>query len=236
MNALTADNIRNSANLVGLHELSGDVVANIIAMLTPYASALEAATTLQSISDWIGEVFPSSLNESLMETVSLVSQERKDVSACVFYVMDDLTAEIVSRIQEMQSRYITPWTVRQSLNTLPTLFGSSDTVSITVSMGPQEFTHDITEEFVTGLLALYGAAQQPVRLTVYGRMLSYLPLLQAYTESKPSVYTVKLSSVTYFFDTLDFMHGVNTAALWLNVDDRQYWSDFHRGNEEVCLL
>lgn len=254
MNVLTPENIEAIGNQVHpdskVHPTSA---AYIKFLVEPYAKAIETAT-VDGIQQWLPLAFPGEMAKHArtaadkMLTVGPPLKPEKFDEVYRSSVIDYLVAEILelagNNSKDERDPTILPWDVQKGIGNddeLSQMFGiakDQNQLPVEVEIGTQTFTHQLTLEFVAGLL-LSGEAVPDLVLAVSvfgvpfnasyivpngkeGEEENYNRFSERRDEKQ---YTVLSVGGEYGFDTPDFMQGFATVAMWDNVDHRKYWSD-----------
>ena len=225
-------------------------------LLMPYAQVIEGATTVKSIIDWVRLALPEELAKHAVSELNKASwmvwikdeyrdlpegQEIPDaVTAAKNAVIEYLVAEIYelagNSAYDRKDTYILPWDVQKAIGLdeeLRVMCGinyKDRHLPVTVSVGPQQFTHMMTQDLLCGLLLFSSVAKHDFHITMYGA-----PFLVDYivdpdnsylfeNDDIIAIFSVMVDGHTYHFETPDFMQGIATGATWLNIDHHQYWS------------
>lgn len=256
MNALTADAItavgsRVHTDLV-FHPTS---IAYVQTLLTPYAEALEAAQDVAGITAWVPLALPGRLGVNALSEITKATKDnfREEdanadpaiVAVVKAVVIECLVSETIALFgQFVPKNYTTtilPWDLQRGIGNdqeLAPLLGivpGVDSLPVTVTIGPQTFTHSLNEEFTMGLLLFSKVGKVDFYITMFGVPLTtdYFPLEDGtdrpskytYHDENPGRFKVKVTNTEYTFQTPDFMQGFATGAMWAIVDHHAYWSD-----------
>jgi len=105
---------------------------------------------------------------------------------------------------------------------------------VNLVVGAQQFTLNVTLEFVFGLLLFSFISRIDFNITMYG--VKFFPDYMApdnitrFTNFKRGPrtltnYTIEISGGTYGFESLNFIEGFISGALWTGVDHHLYWKN-----------
>lgn len=236
MNAITIDTINKIATEISSRSYHGSAFGYIREICKPYAEVVDTAVSVDALKQWIVVAFPNEIsNECVLYLNQVLEQPTEDqlsVSkmACVEYLMRSLMTIVDTNLEKTITVF--PWNVKSLLSQIPsfkTMFALSDdnTLPITITFGPQKYQHDVSFEFVMGLLTY---SQPTVGNHDFNIMVFDIPLtisdLQktSFLEDIGSRYKIQIKDKLYSFDTPDFAHGLYTGAVWDNVDHHTLWS------------
>jgi hypothetical protein len=263
MNALTSETIIHVCSQVHPNLICHPTsIAYIQSLLKPYAEAIEVATDIDGITQWIPLAFPGELSKhATAEMIKAVAKleiaedennDPKAVSAAKVATIEYLVAEILelsgNRTREILDSTIFPWDIQTSaaldeeLSKVLGITTDQTQLPVTVTVGPQQFTHMLSEEFTLGLLLFSDptVGNHNFNITMFGAPLpsSYMvPTLETEENRLPRLlipngetdidtrYTVDVGVHKYGFDSPDFMQGFSTGALWAGVDHHKYWKN-----------
>jgi hypothetical protein len=248
MNALTTEAITNTVENRTNAIFHPTSIAYIQILLTPYASALDAAQDFEGIRAWIPMVFPGDLGVNTLAQFITTNTATEDAvpldtskSAIIAYLVDEIVGVAVAVSTRKQSIITLPWDIQEGIRNNPELsqiFGiaqDAKTLPVSVTIGPQQFVHSLSEEFTVGLLLFSKISQVDFHITLFGAPLTTNYFVLEDGTDRPSQYTfyyennmdhrVKVGVSEYTFSTPDFMQGFSTGALWAGVDHHNYWSE-----------
>lgn len=177
-------------------------------LLEPYVEALTAADTMEAIRQWVPLVLPGALGQELLDEI----EDVEDVGAAKLSVLRFFGEMILLP----QPERITPWTLASVRNDeLTRLFGpASETLPVTAVVGPNNFAHNLSEEFTHGILhGIQDVAGFSLHLFGLRLTLDFFP-----DRKEGAPYTAAVQGADVDFNTPDFIQGVSTAAMWRNVD------------------
>lgn len=269
MNVLTVDNIKRIGSQVQPdYDVHPTTIAYVQQLLKPYAAALEPAG-LDGIKQWIPLAFPAEVakhaEEALTKAVDTKTAEftgdltpemqlALDVVAketVIDYLVADLLEMAGKATREKGDHTMLPWDLKRGIagdKELSTLFGITPEMKqlpVTVIVGAQKFTHELTEELAMGLLLFSDASvgKTDFNITMFDVPFTteYIVAPETRFQTEDGAYKKDFSVIvggkSYGFNTPDFMQGFATGAKWANVDHRAYWKDLtqykYGDNEEV---
>lgn len=229
-------------------------VAYIQQLLTPYAEAIEPSP-IYVILEWI----PGDLGNRLLERVTAILDKeayvvKNTIISFIIEVILGAAIVVITDVIELGDSTVLPWdiqTVIGSDDDLSRMFATDDNnrLPVTVTIGPNTFTHMLSEEFTMGLLLFSDPAVGNVdfNITMFGTKFTsdyIVPLDREAPATHDGVvyrdnvyysrfiqgdfanaYSVSIANRLYTFDTTDFMQGLSTGALWAGVDHHRYWKD-----------
>ena len=253
MNRLSALNITQLSTQISpdllLHPTS---IAYLQFLLSPYAQALETATTVESVINWIPEALPGIIRGTPVTTAVNDLSKLKGgltdgpefVALAKNIVIDELIKRLVKAVYDDVLFYkgdnvILPWDIKESMffdDFLAQRFGvvkGDSTLPVEVVVGSSRYTHNFSEELTMGLLLYSLLSQTPLAIFVFG-----IPLTKDYfldpqgnrytklcSNARRPEYSVQIAGVTYCFITVSFMQGFSTGASWFNDDHHRYWTN-----------
>jgi hypothetical protein len=210
--------------------------AYIRELLTPYAEAVDQATSTESVRAWINQVYPPRLAQGAQEWVDKARYLSDAAREAIAYVV----AELLHAAQPYTIGVMVPWNVKRGLRQARATPGSvadlvtvtaDDTLPVTIRLNGQDHLHQLSQDFVAGLQDYYRYAGGTVEVLVAG-----VPLSTYYLTDESSPYdesdAIELPyRVTFIqpgqdpedgdervFSSLDYIQGAATAALWLGQD------------------
>lgn len=185
MDALTDIAVVDIANLTGIYYLDDTTIAYLQHLFTPYAQALDQATTSESILEWIKVAFPQRMDMHLTsvaeEAQGQAQNEEEALTAMKYTIIDHLIGllldDISVDIRAIRSRQILPWDVARTISNdedYSTMLGTQGpNLPVQLDVNGQTFTHEVSEEFMAGLYSTYRANNMtPPTTTMYGAKLS----------------------------------------------------------------
>jgi len=164
---------------------------------------------------------------------NLLLQDPKDI------IFDYLIKQIIkSTVRTIKVNTFLPWDIRTSIGNdqllsnllnLPPADIRQVTLPVNVSID-REYVLDMTEEFTCGLLLYSDVAHISFRtrgIRMFGADFysSYMAGNNRFTHNTRKTYSVKVANRVYNFNTIEFMQGFATGALWSGTNHRDYWSD-----------
>ena len=245
-------------------------IAYIRTLLTPYAEAIGPAA-LDGIMQWIPLAIPGALGAAILDKVEenlLIHTEeviKSTIILSLIRVILEGAITLITQVLDISDTTILPWDIHAVIGAhddLSKMFGIIDEypkLPVTVTIGPNQFTHMLTEEFTIGLLLFSDPSIGNVdfNITMFGEKFTsdYIVPLDTKEEGVketpfiyrgiypsrfipaegyiPLDYSVTIANRLYTFDTADFMQGFSTGALWASVDHHKYWKDLLENSEEV---
>ena len=179
-------------------------------LLAPYHEALTAADSIETLTQWVPLVLPENADELNAAIAEL------DVSQAKIVILLTLASILVLP----HNNLATPWDLVKDRSELATrLFGpSSTTVPVLVTVGPNSFTHDLTEEQTYGIL--FGIENSPEFL-ISTSGVKITPADYQHLFINPDIghpFVAVINDEEIFFSTTDFVQGIITAAQWTNRD------------------
>ena len=259
MNALTVESIITVGSQVqGNLTYHPTTIAYIQTLLTPYAEALEPAQDVESIRQWVplafkGELINHALSEMNKAIEAAEANNTDALSAGKVAAIEHLVAEIIeisgNNARQFEATIVLPWDVQASvsddieLSEMLNITKGDNRLPVTVTIGPQSFTHMLTRDFTVGLLAFSLAAGVDFNITMFETPFSADYFVEdddkhtgyVYYDglALQSMFTVDINGKTYTFITPDFMQGFATGASWSGVDHHVYWSELTRHFNEA---
>ena len=248
MNALTYTAMRKLTQMIHPDTALDDTtLAYLRSLLTPYASAIEPATSEESVLNWIDAAFFGELAKHGRAEAqkALAKQEDDDdatrlaavKTATVEYLLAEMIELAGNRARDYRSGQILPWDVRYTIfhdEELSRMFpGNEFTLPVQVTVSGQTFTHELSADFVAGLFAFYRAdGSMPPVTTLFGEQLrstfdldyvdpedgEVVPDGRYADDNDYNSYSINVGDELYTFNTLDYIRGLSTAAQWLNKD------------------
>lgn len=258
MTTLTIDEII----AIGIEEHHSLIVhptsaAYLQTLLTPYSKAIEHAT-IEEITQWIPLAFPAELAARILNRwvlIRITEQERlgtgnfdRIIVTMKKFIVKYL-AEIILGIagdiaSDDEDGSILPWDIQKAISheDFNNMFTEEDIdkLPVTVTIGPNTFTHMLTQEFVVGLLLFSDPTigNQAYKISMFGIEFTSdyivpkdpLPVDEIISrfiiiDNEHNAYTVTINNKSYTFQSPDFMQGFSTGALWARVDHHRYWRD-----------
>lgn len=250
MNSMTADNIIHELQMVQ-PELIADPtsVAYIQFILTPYAEAIEQASDIEILINWIESAYPGDLSkhghsEAIKAYQNTEGDEITRMAAARFNAINYLIDEILELggyvTKDTRDERILPWDIKRAMGNdeeLKIMIADPDskTLPIFVTIGAQNFEHLLSSELVAGIQDYYRLRGDNISMSMFGVMLSTDYLASEYgrfyEENNDTTYSVMIAGITRKFNTPDYITGAKTAAQWRNEDIHQYVTDLTMTNE-----
>lgn len=222
-------------------------------LLAPYQQALAQSDDPQALKQWVTQAFPQSLQEYILEEIKAEEVDPNgEISGDEIrsLILRSMANALLTDIEGMHIANETdvatlPWDLVEAIEPeWAPLFGidkANKTLPVTVTIGPQQFTHPMTMEQAMGLLLFSKVSGANFQPTMYGAALVYFDDQDENGEgteharfnvsdfpSQFPAYRVTAGKHVYQFKTPDFMQGFATGAMWAGVDHHAYWSNLQR--------
>jgi len=255
MNPLTAESIsffyRELSPNAYLHPTS---VSYILSLLTPYSDTILPAS-IESITAWIPSAFSGTLAIDALKALNSTSNNTTDETRkyhLFALLIRTLIISVVNTwtLHDTKDDTILPWNIQHAISITPDLSSAfsippdSTLLAVTVTIGPQLFTHMLSLEFTVGLIVFSLATKNDFNITLFGSPFTtdyiypvhtdqvdelYSPALfnscfHLYPDIISKHYSVVVAKELYSFYTPDFMHGFSTGSQWANLDHHKFWS------------
>jgi hypothetical protein len=209
----------DAVRMVETSDLNDVTYAYLKTMVEPYSTAISQVIEVDQLTHWVPHIFQGELLEMVLKTL----EQETDAEKAKISIINVLESLVLSTIQNIP--LITPWTIAGSRDEITTkLFGeASSIIPVHVTIGPNTYTHNLSEEFAFGLLSVLHDRPQFV-ISINGVMLSLENLEINY---KPE-YKQEFQYEATFplgparFNSPDVIQGVMTAAKWLNADPHTF--------------
>lgn len=223
-------------------------IAYIQALLMPYADAIEPANDINSIKQWIPAVLPGELGRGILSKIIERATAKPEDATIVNDTKSDIITQMITNILRQASAWtrnvsdirIFPWDIQGGISDDPELsavFGITKDdrqLPVTITIGPQEFIHMLSSEFVAGLLLFSSpnVGNYDLGVTIFGVSLTFdyvVPMEEdadnrfIFDPDHNQNYSVTVDR-KYGFETPDFMQGFSTGALWAGIDHHKYWT------------
>ena len=223
-----------------------EAVGYLRQLLLPYIEAMGTAETVESLYTWMNNLFNADILQQINAEFNNIRPEVLTVQKVKEAIIVGLLAAILDDINEdtYVGSFITPWDIKtllekESHRDIARFFGiptnereninvNISLLPVTVTINRQTFVHDMTYEHVLGILAFYRLILQQHPLSMYRfRFEDFDDILlersnQRHYMFMQSGYTVNVGPDIYMFYDSEFMRGLLTAAMWLNVDPHMY--------------
>ena len=198
-------------------ELSPFTQSYLNSLVKPYADALAQAESKEAIQAWIPLVFEG----EYLTDAQMILEKVDDVETARYKVVKLLADGFVYAAQEIAGEHVTPWDIAVARDDqLTKLFGQgSKVLPVQVTVGPNVYTHTLSQDFVFGLLNILHGNNQFV-ISLNGSQVPFELLHGNYTEPKEGekLFKATLPQGTAFFNSPDVIQGVMTASKWINID------------------
>lgn len=247
MNINTVENINRIAQeIYPERDYLPTTLTYIQLLIIPFAEAVDQAVDVNSLIQWIPLVFKGDLFRDVMEKLNIADGRLASIRAAV---VESLIEEIIKAVEHenqtngIEFHWVVPWDVKDAIakdHELRALFQlnvEDNKLPITITVGPDQFTHNVSFEFAAGLL-LYSnkeVGNHDFHITMFGQPFEYNMMGRRDIDERYSRfhlgessdtrnYTVRIVGRDYTFDSLEFLQGFIAGAYWDNVDHHQYWS------------
>jgi hypothetical protein len=238
-NSLNHDVMDQEENRV---EVTPETISYLHQLLFPYMEAMVYAPDQKSLEDWVNQVFDGRTLDRIENSISNSKIKMRNLAstndikeAIISGLLDTIFYEADARGNSYDS-IIHPWIIKGSMESenrhdIAKYFGivinedSPTVLPVTVTIGDNHYVHDMSFEFVLGIIAFYHFLNQPHPLSMFGSTFStYLQFVRDKIshDTNQAGYTVTVGNISYDFYDIDFMRGLLTAALWTNIDPHAY--------------
>ena len=234
-------------------------IGYIQVLLTPYAEAIEQEQNVESIRQWVRLIFKGELIRTALASLdeaidfeNMIHGHDHHIALVKAAVIENIINEIMdasaaAALSIPGNRLVLPWNVYDAISTDTEL---SETFSmfpinpillpVTIIIGGESFTHNLSEEFVLGLLVFSSETGSNYGVIMFGSQLSTKDIVgeqdhigiyrniayinRIYYGLDPLQYILTtIDKRRYTFQTADFLQGFATGAMWMNVDHHNYW-------------
>jgi hypothetical protein len=216
-------------------------------LLAPYQQALMQSDNPQALKAWMTQAFPESIQMELTEEIDAKEGDKGEPLTGP-EIRNDILEHMASgllgaiddhHIASETDVAVLPWDIAPSIyDEWAPLFGIDKTktvLPVTVTIGPQQFTHNLTLEQALGLLLFSRVSGSNFQPVMFGVPLTYFEDPEEHSRFDVSdtpthfpCYRVNVNGDVYQFKSPDFMHGIATGAMWAGVDHHAYWSDLQQ--------
>lgn len=181
--------------------------------ITPYHNALQGADSIESLTEWVTQMFPDNYDEINQQLIQIENLEDAK-NAIEQHLLAAFGVNDTS----------TPWNTAGFVGQNQ-LEDGKIVVAVIVSNGPNNFEHVITQELAYGIfLGLYG--QEGWELSI--NSITVTPELFSDVTGQ---YSVTFEDREITFDTPDFLQGIITAGNWTGRDPQTIVTNFHQITE-----
>lgn len=208
-------------------------LAFIRSLLQPFEQAISATDDREALEDWMQQVFPS-LYQEFRDHLTLDNDgdfvpTGNDIRQMI---ISTIAYGLVSEDEPDPDVVRLPWdlvaTAPPEIVTALGLDPNSRTLPVTVTVGPQQFTHQMTADQALGLILFSTIAGVNFHPSMYGTELTFFQNVFEYarfavSDQPDSKYRVEIDGRVYQFITPDFMQGFATGALWTGTDHHAFW-------------
>lgn len=223
--------------------ITNEAVGYLRELLRPYIEAAMLADGPKSLFTWMNQLF----NEEILSHINAEINYMPNMQGIIRAMIVALLIAILDDMQEntyMWLNIITPWDIKrllklESKRDIARYFGipveqrediniNNSLLPVVVTINGQSFTHEMTYEHVLGILAFYRLLRQQHPLSMYGlRFEDFDDILRGRitqeTEMyRQSGYTINVGPEIYVFHDTEFMRGLLTAAMWMDIDPHVY--------------
>lgn len=227
------NNFNNNNNLIW----DQTSIAYILNLVIPYGLASEPATDIESIVEWIPTTFLDNLANELLWALN---DEKLDLDGAKITVIETLIKliydTIIRKLENNNLKTILPWDIQYILANDPEFadafgLGSEyNTLPVGMVFGPDVFVHNVTEEFITGLVIFSSASDFNFPIYMYGKELNPDVFINTdryiYTGNITTNFTINIKNTIYEFDSCQFLKGFVTCSSWAGLNHIYYWTKF----------
>lgn len=247
-------------------------IAYARSLLVPYQEALAQSDDPEALKQWVTQAFPQSIRESILNEIEAEELEAVETDEMVkalnlpggnwgdqirSLILGNMANALLLNIDDLHVANETdvaalPWDLVEAIDDeWAPLFGidkANKTLPVTVTIGPQQFTHPMTLEQAMGLLLFSKVSGVNFQPMMFGQALSYFEdqdengagteharFNVSNSSSHFPGYRVTVGGHVYQFMTPDFMQGFKTGAMWTGVDHRSYWSNLQRWRTPTAI-
>ena len=261
MEFLTRDHVNEVADKMlrtgGIYRyLHPTAVPYIIEILTPYANIISEAQQIDDLGAWIKAYHDDISGSIRLKLLKAINTGIDDIRIVQSDVVDVLIIHLITMGEERALHYgsvvILPWDIAESgiilrRKNLQEMFPDiTDQLPVTFMVENNAFVHNVTEEFVAGLVDTYLATgKYPPLIMIYGKELpfDYTWTFHDYTREELQFHELKdrrhnaegryqytawyklnqeqkskLPENDRAFNTMDYLQGATTAAQWQELD------------------
>lgn len=215
---------QQAAQVPELTDLSQQYIQS---QLNRVADTLAQAGTKEALLQWLPLVFIDNYLPVIQQSV----EDSVDIESARNIVVAILHSTWISLADEIAVRTITPWDLSASKDEqLVKLFGErSTTLPVSVVVGANTYNHQLSQDFMFGLLAVLNGNDQ-FRFFIGESPVTINDISANYTVDDVMINTAYIANIgnvgPVAFRTPETIQGVITAAQWINTDARKLVSDF----------
>lgn len=251
---LTSDFIINIMHQVHPDQsITPSAIVYLQQLLAPYFEASQTITSVPSIFEWVKQSLTGELaKHAYSEVAKAVIKKDRNVqdfggedpefiaialNAFFEYIIAECL-ELSGNLVHYSDNQITPWDLQRAIindTELAITFDLSKedhTLPVTITIGNKNYLHNLSLEFLTGICALAEVTHQSWTFMVFDHPFTLSPAddderpLHAINSNREQpTYSTHISQINYTFYTPEFIQGIQTAALWLNVDPHSHVDD-----------
>jgi hypothetical protein len=185
-------------------------------MIKPYRDALVPAESIEQLNLW----YPLIFQGEHLQKVQKMLKDKLEVEIVKKIILDFMAGHIISLIK-VKPKDITPWDLASTRDELSLkLFGEPiNSLPVQVTIGPNTYTHMLSEEFTYGLLSVL-EGQPSYLISINGTKIRLNDIKYKYdpTTAQGFTYEAIIPSGPSKFYSPDLIQGVMTGAKWINVD------------------
>jgi hypothetical protein len=172
------------------------------------------------------------------ETLQVISSSRTPVERTYRALLVDFIEGTLSNVEEDISK-LTPWILEKNKDQsiISDLLGPSrDTLPVVV-YAENKYIHECTEELVLGILVALNGSKPLMFLGDCVENLGVFDSLRLediapnYLTHKEQQYSCITPSGYMYFNTVDFVQGIITGAMWINKDPHSIISNIMMGDQ-----
>ena len=206
--------------------------AYIETVIYPYTEVLEPAN-FNEIIKWLPEVFNY---DDVDEIVNNILQDFDDnfddnskAESAKSTILNFIRANWLKLLEVPEDYDITPWDLSGTRDQqIEQLIGpAEESLEIEVKIGPNKYSHVVTEELAYGLLlALDGHLEYLILMNGYELNINDICHKYQRETGVNFNYSANVNGYDVVFDSEDLIQGVVTAASWINVDPHDIITNF----------
>lgn len=186
-------------------------------LVKPYIDALSHANSKEGLLEWLPLVFEADYLEDTLDAVT----NAEDLETARNEIVNIMIESLIDEAGQTAGEVITPWDIANARDPqLTKLFGGpSKLLPVNVTVGPNVYTHNLSQDFVYGILNVL-VDNKHFNITLNGTQIPLEEIKLNYIAPKDDgvAYKAVLPQGAVFFNSPDVIQGVMTAAQWINTD------------------